>query len=725
MLSLSSEAYFLSEADSHIQANLEDSVVQQALKSGVDLREYSKQVEDELREVEEGSIQDYIQQAESIAGLHQQIVECDSLLGSMERMLLNFQSDLGSISSEILSLQQQSVHMNIKLKNRQSIRGELTQFVDEMAVPEEMILTITEASTGSLQQDNGAFLEQLQNLDHKINFLKEQSFRDAKSATDVKEIVDKLKQKSVFKIREFLLDKINTFKKPMTNYHIPQNTLLKFRFYFKFLMAHNREVAKEIKDFYIDTMSKVLFSYFKSYSGRLSKLQFDQVPGESDLMGATTEESGQSKSNFLAGNLNFFSSSMRSGAAKSSSSSGGGAVSGQQNRASVFTMGQRHLVLSEGDDPTGSTGMLLVPHALEKSNIRCPYEKLFRSEQFALMENACREYLFLCEFFMVQGNSALDLFTQVFGKTLHLLTKNVSDYVKDSFDSIALFLCLHLAYKFRISCREKLVPALETYWDAMNGQLWPRLQHVIKMNVQSIKECDPHKMKILDLRPHYVTRRYAEFSASFIGVNEGVVTASGGPEAKLINLLSEMQLEIENFILKMASAFQQSRKEQLIFVINNYDVVLSILSERTSGESKEAESFRAQFTNRSNEYVEEVLMPHFGDLIVFLKEAESLVERKEAERLKTREREIGQIVSGFNGKWQPALNSINKEVLGSFPNFKNGTAILQQALTQFVQYYHRFHKVMSVNELASCPHRNQLINVHQIMVEVKKYKSNF
>jgi hypothetical protein len=48
--------------------------------------------------------------------------------------------------------------------------------------------------------------------------------------------------------REFLLDKINTFKKPMANYHIPQNTILKFKFYYKFLMANNREVAKEIKD---------------------------------------------------------------------------------------------------------------------------------------------------------------------------------------------------------------------------------------------------------------------------------------------------------------------------------------------------------------------------------------------------------------------------------------------------------------------------------------------
>ena len=38
MFSLSSsEDYFLEEADSNIQANLEDSVVQEALKSGEDL----------------------------------------------------------------------------------------------------------------------------------------------------------------------------------------------------------------------------------------------------------------------------------------------------------------------------------------------------------------------------------------------------------------------------------------------------------------------------------------------------------------------------------------------------------------------------------------------------------------------------------------------------------------------------------------------------------------
>ena len=57
----------------------------------------------------------------------------------MEQMLQGFQMDLSSISTEIKTLQEQSVKMNIKLKNRQAVKGELSQFVDEMVVSEDMI----------------------------------------------------------------------------------------------------------------------------------------------------------------------------------------------------------------------------------------------------------------------------------------------------------------------------------------------------------------------------------------------------------------------------------------------------------------------------------------------------------------------------------------------------------------------------------------------------------
>lgn len=57
----------------------------------------------------------------------------------MEGMLSSFQSDLSSISSEIQTLQQQSVSMNMRLKNRQAVRSQLSQLVDELVVPSTMI----------------------------------------------------------------------------------------------------------------------------------------------------------------------------------------------------------------------------------------------------------------------------------------------------------------------------------------------------------------------------------------------------------------------------------------------------------------------------------------------------------------------------------------------------------------------------------------------------------
>ena len=107
-----------------------------------------------------------------------------------------------------------------------------------------------------------AFLENLHELDHKINFAKEQSFKEARSCGDIKDVLDKLKLKAVSKIRDFLLTKINAFKKPMANYQMPQNAMLKTRFFFEFLLAHQRDIAKEIKDEYVDVLSKMYFSYF-------------------------------------------------------------------------------------------------------------------------------------------------------------------------------------------------------------------------------------------------------------------------------------------------------------------------------------------------------------------------------------------------------------------------------------------------------------------------------
>ncbi|XP_052091207.1 vacuolar protein sorting-associated protein 52 homolog [Mytilus californianus] len=679
-LDITSEDYWLDEVDVHIQQNLEDEIVKEALKTGVDLRQYSKTVEKELLGVENESIKDYLEKGEDIASLHKQISACDTILERMEQMLNGFQGDLSSISTEIQTLQEQSVTMNVKLKNRQAVRGELSQFVDEMVIPETMINHILDTPVTERE-----FLEQLHELHHKINFVKEQSFKEARSCFDVKDILEKLKIKAISKIREYILQKINSFKKPMSNYQVPQNAMLKFRFFNEFLMSHERHVAREIRDEYVDTMSKIYLSYFKGYLSRLMKLQFEESADKEDLMGA--EDSAKK---------GFFSSKPT-----------------LKNRSTVFTLGSRGNVLT-----TDLEGPIIVPHASQKQETKHNFESLFRSLHYAVMDNCCREYLFLVDFFMVTGPSATDLFNAIMSKTVSLFLSKMEEYTADCFDSIAIFLCIHVVYRYKSMMNKRGVPAIDRYWDALVQVMWPRFQLILEMNTQSIRAVDPSKLGHIDVRPHYITRRYAEFSAAIVGINQSF------PDERVYHLLSQLQTEVENFILKIAAEFPH-RKEQLICLINNYDMLLGVLMERTTEDSKETESFKELLTARTGEFIEEILSPYFGGMIMFVKDCELQMDRGGAESIKCDEKRVQQIVRGFNNDWKRALEMINGEVMRAFTNFKNGTQILQGALTQLIQYYHRFQKVLSQGAFRNMQIRNELINIHHVMVEVKKYKPTF
>ncbi|XP_070777359.1 vacuolar protein sorting-associated protein 52 homolog isoform X2 [Enoplosus armatus] len=679
-LDLTTDEFILDEVDIHIQANLEDDLVKEALKTGVDLRQYSKQVESELQRIEQASIKDYIKESQNIALLHNQITACDSILERMEGMLSGFQSDLSSISSEIQTLQQQSVSMNVRLKNRQAVRSHLSQLVDELVVPGAMISTILDSPVTEQE-----FLEQLHELNNKINFAKELSFRETLACSDIQDIVDRLKLKAVSKIREFILQKIYSFRKPMTNYQIPQNTLLKYRFFYQFLLANERTVAKEIRDEYVDTMSKIYFSYFKSYSGRLLKVQYEEVADKDDLMGV---EDTAKKGFFSKPSL--------------------------KSRNTIFTLGQRGAILS----PAELEGPILVPHTAQRGDSRYPYETLFRSQHYALLDNGCREFLFLSDFFMVAGNSALDLFNSIMGKTLSMFLKSMSTYVSDCYDSIAVFLCIHIILRFRAITAKRNIPALDKYWEAVLELLWPRFELILEMNIHSIRNTDPQKLGVLDTRPHYITRRYAEFSSAIVSINQTF------PNERTHTLLGQLQVEVENFVLKMAAEFP-SRRDQLIFLINNYDMMLSVLMERAADDSKEVEGFQQLLLARTQEFIEEILSPPFGGMIAFVKEAEALMEKGQLDRLKNEEARIIQLVRGFSSTWKQSVESMSQDVMRSFTNFKNGTSIIQGALTQLIQYYHGFHKVLNQPTFRSLAVRSELINLHHLMVEVKKHKPNF
>ena len=64
----------------------------------------------------------------------------------------------------------------------------------------------------------------------------------------------------------------------------------------------------------------------------------------------------------------------------------------------------------------------------------------------------------------------------------------------------------------------------------------------------------------------------------------------------------------------MAAEFP-TRPEQLIFLINNYDVIIGVVVEKTSTEeSAEVEGFKELLALRTTELVEEILYQFFGGL---------------------------------------------------------------------------------------------------------------
>ena len=100
------------------------------------MRKFSQNIEKTLDLAEKKSVEDYVNQQDKLANLHLEIKvnillwvqqflfikfgqkSCDNILESMESILHRFQYDLGNISDEIRSLQDQSSTMSVKLQNR-------------------------------------------------------------------------------------------------------------------------------------------------------------------------------------------------------------------------------------------------------------------------------------------------------------------------------------------------------------------------------------------------------------------------------------------------------------------------------------------------------------------------------------------------------------------------------------------------------------------------------
>jgi hypothetical protein len=82
------------------------------------------------------------------------------------------------------------------------------------------------------------------------------------------------------------------------------------------------------------------------------------------------------------------------------------------------------------------------------------------------------------------------------------------------------------------------------------------------------------------------------------------------------------------------------------------------------------------------------------------------------------------LISGFAKDWKSSISAMDADVMRAFTNFKNGTIIIQEILTQFVSYYERFLALLKQPGFKS-KNWTDLVGPHSIMVEIKKHRTNF
>lgn len=649
-----------------------DEVVANILAKGTELREYTKGVEENLRKVELESIQDYINESDNLVSLHSEIRECDSILTQMESLLGGFQIEIGSISSEIKTLQEKSMGMGLKLKNRRVAELNLARFIEDLVVPPKMIDTIVDGEV------NEEYVRTLQMLSKKLKFIEVDPMAKTSAALkDVQPEFERLRQKAISKGFDFIVQKLQALKKPKTNIQIlQQNVLLKYKYVAAFLKEHGKDVYHDIHLAYIDTLNKVLSAHFRAYIQALEKLQLD-IASANDLIGIDTR-----------------STSLFSRAREP-----------LKNRSAVFALGDRINILKEIDQPA------LIPHIAEASGTKYPYEVLFRSLHKLLMDTATSEYLFCIDFF---GEDSI--FYEIFSGPFTVIDEHFNAILPNFFDAIGLMLMIRITHHHQLIMSRRRVPCLDSYLDKVNIALWPRFKMVFDMHLTSLRNANVRTLWEDDVHPHYVMRRYAEFTASLLQLN--VNYGDGQLELNL----ERLRVAVDDLLVKLARMFSRP-KQQTIFLINNYDMILAVLKEAGTEGGKTQLQFEELLKSNTTVFVEELLLEHFNDLIRFVKTRAGEETSSSSERPVT-VNEVEPLVKDFASRWKGTIEVMHKDVITSFSNFLCGMEILKAALTQLLLYYTRLSDCIKRIGGGSALNK-ELVSISSIMYEIKKYSRTF
>jgi hypothetical protein len=399
-----------------------------------------------------------------------------------------------------------------------------------------------------------AWVKVLNEVDKRATAYKkaESSSEQNKGLQDLGPLLEKLVQKAIERIRDFLVAQIKALRSPHINAQIiQQQNFLRFKELFSFLHKHHPTLANEICLAYMNTMRWYYANQFTRYENALKKIKLHLLD-KLDVLG--NEDTS------------------RRGAVLSSSR-----ISGSPHDA--FNLGHRIDILRTSNQAAISS------YLAEEDQSTHYLEAPFRNFNLALIDNVTAEYSFLASFFSpALSYSAISRhFTYIFEPTLqlgHALTKNL---VAETYDAIGLLLSIRLNQHFQFELQRRKIPAADGYLNGTAMILWPRLQFVMNAHCESVRalttalpsrpptKADQAK---LSTAPHVVTQRFGQLLHGILSMS-----TEAGDDEPVVTSLRRLRSEMEAFLTKYSTAFGTDKRKRERFLYTNYSLILTIISD--------------------------------------------------------------------------------------------------------------------------------------------------
>ncbi|GAM22114.1 hypothetical protein SAMD00019534_052890 [Acytostelium subglobosum LB1] len=672
-----------------------ETVIAKAFKKGIDITGYSDEVrrtldlyDEQMRTLYKDAVPDYVNERESFTQMYTTLKESNALLTGFEDMLLGFQNELTSISTEMRELQEKSINKSQRCTNRKKVVEKLNKLIDELSISDDVIHLL------SVGEVNDQYMQYLSIFSTKIGHIQSQKMNEVAATTDVEASLLKLIQTVVEKVYRFFINQFNSIKTFATLQSKQQEFTL-YRQAFIFLYRHTKKFARQLLEQYKDTVEKIYTGYFKNYVTFLEKLQFDQT-SKNDLLG-TPDNKGKG----------FFSSMS----------------SKVKIKSSIFTVDTRYQILNEIEEAP------IKPQSLSSSSstttqanqMKYSYEIIFRSMLFFIRDLVTFENMFINDLFL----STVDCSTQIFSKCESYYMDNLNSFISNTYDPIALMLIICITHKLQ----SKSVAKCESSERIMNqstSMALARLRTVMMENIESIRNAVIRDLgPIEENRPHYVIRRYAELIGSFTMLFNHIPTDI---HCTIREFLDMLRAVISNLLIKLSGEFKEKTSKS-IFLINNYDLILAILSEKENPIVDDKDYFTLMYNQESEVFATEQLMsyPYIRRMIVFVKELLPLINMYtvvEINHPDLNKETQEAILKDFYSNWRTGIEEMNVIVTQLFPNFKNGTKIFQIILDRLFNSYKSFGHIVikSFKQLKSSQY---FIPETEMSYEIKKYYVSF